>query len=73
MRTGRKGGRAEEEEEEKSGRGKNRRSRDKKVNEEGRKLIDFIEKIKWSMCNSNIRKDEEGEYIYIQKAEHLWL
>lgn len=51
-----------EEEEEKLG--KKRRSKDKKVNEEGRKLCRFLEEYGWSIVNGNIKGDEEGEWTF---------
>lgn len=48
-----------EEEEEKLR--KKRRSKDKKVNEEDRRLCKFLEKYEWSIVNGNIRGDEERE------------
>lgn len=66
-RTGVKGGwtRKEELEEE----GKERRSKDKKINGEGRKLIDYRKKgvinIKWK-CKRGMR--EEAEFTYIGRS-----
>lgn len=62
-RTGDKGGRVrgdweKEEEEEEEGR---KRSKDKMINTEGRKLINFLEEKRWSILNGNTRRDEEGE------------
>jgi len=58
-RTGCEGGEVVEEEQEKLG--KKRRSKDKKVNEEGRRLCKFLEEYGWSIVNGNIKGDEEGE------------
>lgn len=52
---------------EKSGEGKNRRSKDKKINRERRKLV--VEKTRWSIFNGNIKRDEEGEYTYTGSRE----
>lgn len=49
-----------EEEEERS----LRRSKDKKVNGEGRKLVEFIEEKGWEIFNGNIKGAEEGEYTF---------
>jgi len=62
-RTGREGGRIGEEgdggiEEEK------RRSRDEKVNIEGRKLCNFVGELGWSILNGNVKGDEEGQWTY---------
>jgi len=63
VRTGREGGRIGEErdggiEEEK------RRSKDEKVNIEGRKLCNFVGELGWSILNGNVKSDEEGEWTY---------
>ena len=60
-RIGDKGGRVgrEEEEEEKKG-----KSKDKKVNREGRKLLEATGEIEWAILNGNMKGDEEGEYTY---------
>lgn len=41
-----------------------RRSKDEKINGEGRKLVEFIEGKGWSIFNGGIRGDEEGEYTF---------
>ncbi|EZA50916.1 hypothetical protein X777_10743, partial [Ooceraea biroi] len=64
-RTGREGGGIEgesEEEEEQEGGG--RRSKDKKVNKEGRVMINFLEDRGWSLFNGNIKGDEDGEFTF---------
>lgn len=43
---------------------KRRKLRDKKVNKEGKRLIDFIEGRGWIILNGTIKGDEEGEYTY---------
>lgn len=57
-RTGRLGGviRGEEEEE--------KRSKDKKINEEGKKLIGDLEEVGWGIFNGGIRGNEKGEFTY---------
>ncbi|KYN22005.1 hypothetical protein ALC57_05605 [Trachymyrmex cornetzi] len=60
VRTGREGGRITEEiegEEEEE-----RRSKDSKVNKEGRKLVGFIRERGWAILNGNIQGDEEDLY-----------
>lgn len=52
----------QEEEEEK------RKSRDKKVNKEGKRLVDFIEGRGWMILNGTIKGDE-GENIRIREGE----
>ncbi|XP_071568793.1 uncharacterized protein [Temnothorax nylanderi] len=61
-RTGEEGGWEEEDE----GRGKERgrKSKDKKVNKEGRTLIEFVEERGWMILNGGMKGDEEGEYTY---------
>ena len=60
-RTGRQGGRIEGGEEEEGG---GRKSKDGKVNGDGRKLIKIVEETGWEILNGNIMGDEEGEYTY---------
>ncbi|KAM0731212.1 hypothetical protein ACS0PU_002272 [Formica fusca] len=62
-RTGEKGGWMREEEAEEGGKG--RRSKDKKINGEGRKLIECIENRGWSILNGSVKGEEEGEFTYI--------
>ncbi|KYN29873.1 hypothetical protein ALC57_00672 [Trachymyrmex cornetzi] len=50
VRTGREGG--------------ERRSKDSKVNKEGRKLVGFIRERGWAILNGNIKGDEEGNWTY---------
>ncbi|XP_071577594.1 uncharacterized protein [Temnothorax nylanderi] len=61
-RTGEEGGWEEETE----GRGKERgrKSKDKKVNKDGRTLLEFIEERGWTILNGGMKGDEEGEYTY---------
>lgn len=40
---------------------KKRRLKDKTINTEGRKLINFLGEKKWSIINRDAREDEEGE------------
>lgn len=61
-RTGELGVRAEEEGQE-EGEGR-RKSRDKKVNREGKRLIGFLEGRGWMILNGCIKGDEEGEFTY---------
>jgi len=60
-RTGEKGGEVRGEGEEEEGR---RKSRDKKVNAEGRVLLERIEELGWVIWNGGINGDEEGEWTY---------
>lgn len=48
-----------EEEEEKV-----RRSKDRKVNKEGRILVEFIKERGWSIFNGVVKGDKEEEYTY---------
>lgn len=41
-----------------------RRSKNGKINREGRILVDFVEERGWSVFNGNIKGDEEGEFTY---------
>jgi len=60
-RTGLEGGwRGEESEEEVKG----RRSKDKKMNREGKMLVECLEKRGWSILNGSAIGDEEGEFTY---------
>jgi len=61
-RMGREGGAVMEEEEEgRSGNWKSRKSKDGKINREGRKLVGEVEEKGWS---GNIKGDEEGEFTF---------
>jgi exonuclease III len=61
-RTGEEGGKVGEDDwmEEEKG----RRSKDKKTNKEGRKLVEFIKERGWWILNGGIRGDEEGNWTY---------
>ena len=64
-RTGREGGRVgmgRTEEEGKEER--KRKSRDEVMNEEGRKLVNFIGEMGWSIFNGDMRGEEEGEWTF---------
>ncbi|XP_024877156.1 golgin subfamily A member 6-like protein 22, partial [Temnothorax curvispinosus] len=61
-RTGEEGGWEEEDEERVEGGG--RRSKDKKINGDGRKLLEFIEERGWMILNGGVKGDEEGEFTY---------
>ena len=61
-RTGMQGGRVEGGEEEEVGEG--RKSKDGKINGDGRKLIKLVEETGWEILNGNMEGDEEGEYTY---------
>lgn len=41
-----------------------RNSKDRKLNGEGRKLVDFIEERGRSVFNENIKRDKEGEFTF---------
>ena len=61
-RTGQEGGRVEEE-----GRGLRegeRKSKDKKMDREGRLLVKCVEERGWEILNGNVRGDEEGEFTF---------
>ncbi|XP_071579341.1 uncharacterized protein [Temnothorax nylanderi] len=62
-RTGQEGGGIEEEEGA-GQRGGGRRSKDKKIDREGRRLINSIEERGWEIFNGNVRGDEEGEFTF---------
>ncbi|KMQ88014.1 hypothetical protein RF55_12574 [Lasius niger] len=60
-RTGEEGGwRGEESEEEVKG----RRSKDKKMNKDGKMLVECLEERGWSILNGSAAGDEEGEFTY---------
>lgn len=42
-----------------------RRSKDGKMNKEGKRLVEFFEKIGWSIFNGNIKGDEERKFMFI--------
>lgn len=41
-----------------------RKSKDKKVNEEGSILVECLEESDWSIFNGGVKGDEKGEYTY---------
>jgi len=45
-------------------RGRGRRSKDKKVNREGRYLVEALEEAGWFIFNEGGKGDEEGEWTY---------
>jgi len=61
-RTGEEGGWKEESNQEENV--KSRKSKDKKLNKEGRELVNFIQGRGWMIFNGNIKGDEEGEFTY---------
>lgn len=61
-RTSEEGGWEEEEEGRKAG-GK-RRSKGKKINRDGRKLLEYIEERGWMILNGGVKGDKEGEFTY---------
>jgi len=42
-----------------------RRSKDGKINKEGKKLISFLEERGWGLLNGCTKGDEEGEYTFV--------
>jgi len=46
-----------------------RNSKDEKVNNEGRELLDLVEDREWDIANENMRGDENGELTYIGGRE----
>lgn len=65
-RTREGGGRVGMEEEEEIG----RKSKDKKVNKKGRRLIEAIGKVGMSIMNGSVSGDEKGEYTYVGSNEN---
>lgn len=63
-RTRRERGSLGELEEYRSGARKSRNSKDRKINKEGRKLVEMIEERGWSIFNGNITGDEEGKFTF---------
>lgn len=63
-RKGKIGGRVGGESEEGFGRG-GRRSKNEKVNGEGKRLYGLLEDLGWSILNGNVKGDEEGEWTYV--------
>lgn len=41
-----------------------KQSNDRKVDKEGRLLVDFIAERSWILLNGNVRGDKEGEYNF---------
>ncbi|XP_046605019.1 uncharacterized protein LOC124297751 [Neodiprion virginianus] len=64
-RTGQEGGGCWREGEEESG---SRISKDRKINSEGRQLVQFLDETGWAIMNGNIEGDEEGEFTYVGGA-----
>jgi len=63
-RTRREGGARRREEDYRSGEWKSRKSKDGKINKEGRKLVEMIEERRWSIWNGNIARDEENSHSW---------
>lgn len=61
-RTGEEGGIIKKGEWEKDWRG--RRSKDKKVNAEGRVLVKWVEEVGWTIFNGSVKGDEKGDWTY---------
>ncbi|XP_068994227.1 trichohyalin-like [Neodiprion pinetum] len=64
-RTGQEGGGCWGEGEEES---RSRKSKDRKINSEGRQLVQFLEETGWAIMNGNMEGDEEGEFTYVEGA-----
>ncbi|KZC05855.1 hypothetical protein WN55_06852, partial [Dufourea novaeangliae] len=63
--TGREGGEIWEDKDEGGERGVgSRKSKDSKVNAEGKKLCRYLEEQGWGILNGNMKGDEEGEWTY---------
>lgn len=43
-----------------------RSSKDKKIDGEGRKLLEFMEEKGWEIYNGNIEGDKEGKFTYTE-------
>lgn len=73
-RTEKKGGSIETRErgEEGTGEGNNKRKRSKdgKMNREGKEMVRFLEEKGWGILNGSIKRDEEGEYTYTGEKEN---
>ncbi|CAK9799089.1 Transposon TX1 uncharacterized 149 kDa protein [Anthophora plagiata] len=67
-RTGSQGGRIQKEGE---GEEETRRSKDKKVNGEGKRLCEFLGDMGWEIMNGDTEGDEEGEFTYIGNGESV--
>ncbi|XP_036148384.1 uncharacterized protein LOC118647469 [Monomorium pharaonis] len=71
-RTGREEGGGEELDSEEEENQVRRRSKDSKVDKEGRKLLELIGECGWEILNGRMVGDEEGEYTYVGgKREHI--
>lgn len=57
------------EEEGEEGEREKRRSKDRKINGEERKLVDFLEERRWRIFNENVRGDEEGSILLQRERE----
>ncbi|XP_071580245.1 uncharacterized protein [Temnothorax nylanderi] len=53
-----------EEKDERGMEGEGRRSKDKKINGDGRKLLEFVEEGGWMIFNGSVKGDEEDEFTY---------
>lgn len=69
-RTGKKGGMVKEDREEEKGEKRERQSKDKMVNREGRKLISCLEEMGWGIFNGCTRGNEQGEYTFTGRREN---
>lgn len=49
---------------------KNKNSKDKKMNKEGKKLVEILEEAGWSILNGNTKGDKK-ENIHIQKIKEI--
>ena len=67
-RAGGQGGRIQEEGEREE---EFRRSKDKKVNREGKRLCEFFGELGWQIMNGDIKGDEEGEFTYTGNGESV--
>lgn len=61
-----RGGGMEEKRGEKGMVEREKRSKDRKVNGEGRVLVNFMEERGWSILNGVVKEDKEGEYTYTE-------
>lgn len=64
VRTRREGGMVNEEDKGESGSEKERKSKDEKINRDGKKLVELVEEKGWSIFNGNMSGDEKEEFTF---------
>lgn len=48
-----------------------RKSKDKKINGEGKMLLRKLEKVEWTIFNGNVEGDKNGDWMYTERRREV--